>query len=147
MSSIAYVNSIFELAIIAKAKIILPMNKVNESAKQLADTIVEGIQEKKGTNIAILDLSKLDNTICQYFIICEGDSTTQVDAIAEGVNDYVRQQLNDRPIHVEGRENALWILLDYFDVVVHVFHKDQRDFYNLEGLWADAVRTNIENLF
>ncbi len=147
MSSIAYVNSIFELAIIAKAKIILPMNKVNESAKQLADTIVEGIQEKKGTNIAILDLSKLDNTICQYFIICEGDSTTQVDAIAEGVSDYVRQQLNDRPIHVEGRENALWILLDYFDVVVHVFHKDQRDFYNLEGLWADAVRTNIENLF
>ncbi|TRX71055.1 ribosome silencing factor [Carboxylicivirga sp. M1479] len=123
------------------------MNKVNESAKQLADTIVEGIQEKKGTNIAILDLSKLDNTICQYFIICEGDSTTQVDAIAEGVSDYVRQQLNDRPIHVEGRENALWILLDYFDVVVHVFHKDQRDFYNLEGLWADAVRTNIENLF
>lgn len=123
------------------------MNEINNPAKQLADTIVEGIQEKKGTNIAILDLTKLDNTICQYFVICEGDSTTHVDAIAESVSDYVRENLNDRPNHVEGRENALWILLDYFDVVVHVFHKDERGFYNLEGLWADAKRTDIENLF
>lgn len=123
------------------------MNEENYSAKQLADAIVEGIQEKKGTNIAILDLSKLDNTICQYFVICEGESTTQVDAIADGIEDYVRKQLGDKPNHVEGRENALWILLDYFDVVVHVFHKEQRGYYNLEGLWADAGRTDIENLF
>ena len=117
------------------------------SAKKLADAIVEGIQDKKGTNIAVLDLSKLDNTICQYFVICEGESTTQVDAIADGVEDYVREQLGDKPNHIEGKENALWVLIDYFDVVVHVFHKEQRDFYNLEGLWADAERTNIENLF
>jgi ribosome-associated protein len=123
------------------------MNEENYSAKQLADAIVEGIQEKKGTNIAILDLSKLDNTIRQYFVICEGESTTQVDAIADGIEDYVRKQLGDKPNHVEGRENALWILLDYFDVVVHVFHKEQRGYYNLEGLWADAGRTDIENLF
>jgi len=123
------------------------MSKVNFSAKQLADSIVEGIQEKKGINIAILDLSKLDNTICQYFVICEGESTTQVDSIADGVEDYVREKLGDKPSHVEGKENALWVLLDYFDVVVHVFHKDERGFYNLEGLWADAKRTDIENLF
>jgi len=123
------------------------MNEANNSAKQLADTIVEGIQDKKGTNIAILDLTKLDNTICQYFVICEGESTTHVDALAESVNEYVRKHADEKPNHVEGRENAQWILLDYFDVVVHVFHKDVRTFYNLEELWADAKRTEIENLF
>ncbi|WP_430811505.1 MULTISPECIES: ribosome silencing factor [unclassified Carboxylicivirga] len=123
------------------------MKDLNYSAKKLADAIVEGMQEKKGMNIAILDLSELDNTICQYFVICEGESTTQVDAIADGVEEYVREHLGDKPNHTEGRENALWVLMDYFDVVVHVFHKQQRDFYNLEGLWADAKRTNIENLF
>ncbi len=123
------------------------MNEEKYSAKQLVDAIVEGIQDKKGTNIAILDLSKLDNTICQYFVICEGESTTQVDAITDGIEEYVREHLGDKPNHVEGRQNALWILVDYFDVVVHVFHKDQRGFYNLEELWADAKRTDIENLF
>ncbi len=123
------------------------MNEENYSAKQLADTIVEGIQEKKGTNIAILDLTKLDNTICQYFVLCEGESTTHVDALAESVNDYVREQAGEKPNHIEGKENAQWVLLDYFDVVVHVFHKDVRHFYNLEGLWADAKRTDIKNLF
>jgi len=123
------------------------MNEENYSAKQLADTIVEGIQEKKGTNIAILDLTKLDNTICQYFVICEGESTTHVDAVADSVDEYIRKQAGEKPNHVEGRENAQWILLDYFDVVVHVFHKDVRNFYNLEGLWADAKRTEIKNLF
>ncbi|MBK3517256.1 ribosome silencing factor [Carboxylicivirga marina] len=123
------------------------MNEENYSAKELAEVIVKGIQEKKGTNIAILDLSKLDNTICQYFVICEGESTTQVNAIAEGIEDYVREHLKDKPNHTEGKQNALWVLLDYFDVVTHVFHKDERSFYNLEGLWADAKRTDIENLF
>ncbi len=123
------------------------MNEEKYSAKQLVDAIVEGIQDKKGTNIAILDLSKLDNTICQYFVICEGESTTQVDAITDGIEEYVREHLGDKPNHVEGRQNALWILVDYFDVVAHVFHKDQRGFYNLEELWADAKRTDIENLF
>jgi len=123
------------------------MKEDNYSAKQLADTIVEGIQEKKGTNIAILDLSKLDNTICQYFVICEGESTTHVDAVADSVDEFVRKHAGEKPNHIEGRENAQWILLDYFDVVVHVFHKDMRDFYNLEGLWADAKRTDIENVF
>jgi len=117
------------------------------SPKQLADAVVEGIQEKKGTDIVILDLTELDNTICQYFVICNGESNTHVDSVAESVEKYVREQLGDRPNHTEGRENAQWILLDYFDVVVHVFQRNERAFYNLEALWADAKRTDVENLF
>lgn len=117
------------------------------SPKQLADVVVEGIQEKKGTDIVILDLTELDNTICQYFVLCSGDSNTHVDSIADSVEEYVREKLGDKPNHTEGRENAQWILLDYFDVVVHVFQRSDREFYSLEALWADAKRTDIENLF
>ncbi len=123
------------------------MKEEHRTAKQLVDTIVEGIQEKKGTNIAILDLTKLDNTICQYFVICDGDSNTHVDAVANSVDDYVRKHTGEKPNHAEGFANAEWILLDYFDVVVHVFQRKQRQFYSLESLWADAPRTDIENLF
>ncbi len=123
------------------------IDQENTSTEQLVDTIVEGIQEKKGTNIAILDMREIDSSICQFFIICDGDSNTHVDAIGNSVEDYVRKKINDKPFHVEGRENAEWILVDYVDVVVHVFQKPIRSFYNLEGLWADAKRTDIENLF
>lgn len=123
------------------------MKEENMTAKQLVDTVVEGIQEKKGTNIAVLDLTELDNTICQYFVICDGDSNTHVDAVANSVEDYVREHLGDKPNHTEGFTNAEWILLDYFDVIVHVFQRKQREFYSLEALWADAKRTEIENLF
>ncbi len=117
------------------------------TSKELVDAVVEGIQEKKGVNIVILDMTKIENTICEYFIICDGDSNVHVDAIAESVNDYVRKKLNDRPAHLEGRDNAEWILIDYVDVIVHVFQRSIREFYNLEGLWADAKRTEIKNLF
>ena len=117
------------------------------TSKELVDAVVEGIQEKKGVNIVILDMSKLENTICQYFVICDGDSNVHVDAVADSVNDYVRKKLNDRPVHVEGKENAEWILIDYVDVIVHIFQRSIREFYNLEGLWADAKQTEIENLF
>ncbi|TAJ10142.1 ribosome silencing factor [Marinilabiliaceae bacterium JC017] len=117
------------------------------SAKRLVDAVVEGIQEKKGTNIAVLDLTELDNSVCEYFIICDGDSNTHVDAVAGSVEDIVRKKTTERPYHSEGFENAEWILLDYVDVVVHVFQRSMRSFYNLEGLWADAKRTDIENLF
>ncbi len=123
------------------------IDQENTSAEQLVDTIVEGIQEKKGTNIAILDMREIDSSICQFFIICDGDSNTHVDAIGNSVEDYVREKINDKPFHIEGRENAEWILVDYVDVVVHIFQKPIRSFYNLEGLWADAKRTDIENLF
>ncbi len=124
------------------------MRKTEEATpKELVDAVVKGIQEKKGKNIVILDMTKIDNSICRYFVICDGDSNIHVDAVAESVDDYVRENLHEKPFHVEGRENAEWILIDYVDVIVHVFQKSVREFYNLEGLWADAKRTEIGNLF
>ena len=117
------------------------------SPKKLVDAIVEGIQEKKGKNIVVLDMTRIDNSICKYFVICEGDSNIHVDAVADSVDDYVREKLSEKPYHIEGQNNAEWILIDYVDVIVHVFQKSVREFYNLEGLWADAKRTEIEDLF
>jgi ribosome-associated protein len=123
------------------------INQENNSTEQLVDAIVEGIQEKKGTNIAILDMRKIEGSVCQFFILCDGNSNTQVDAIGDSVEDHVREKLNEKPYHIEGKQNAEWILVDYVDVIVHVFQRPIRSFYNLEGLWADAKRTDIENLF
>ena len=122
-------------------------DKENNSTEQLVDTIVEAIQEKKGKNIAILDMRKIDGSICQFFILCDGDSNTQVGAIGDSIESYVREKLNDKPYCMEGKQNSEWILINYVDVIVHVFQKPIRSFYNLEGLWADAKRTDIENLF
>jgi ribosome-associated protein len=106
--------------------------------ESLVSAIIEAIREKKGKNIVKLDLRELKNTICDYFIICEGDSTTQVNALADNVEKQTYIQLSNSPHHIEGRENAQWILLDYFSVIVHVFQKDNRDFYKLEDLWSDG---------
>jgi ribosome-associated protein len=124
------------------------MRKTEDNTpKKLVDAIVEGIQEKKGKNIVVLDMTRIDNSICKYFVICEGDSNIHVDAVADSVDDYVREKLSEKPYHIEGQDNAEWILIDYVDVIVHVFQKSVREFYNLEGLWADAKRTEIEDLF
>ncbi len=93
----------------------------SDSSEQLVQAVVEGIQEKKGKNIAILDLREVDGSICDFFVICDGDSNTQVDAIGDSVEDYVRKKLNDKPYHIEGKQNAEWILVDYVNVVVHVY--------------------------
>jgi ribosome-associated protein len=122
-------------------------NQLKESVKLLLDTVVEGIQERKGVNITILDLTAIENTITSYFVICDGDSNVHVDAISDSVEEYVRMKLSEKPNHIEGRESAQWILLDYFDIVVHVFQRPVRNFYNLESLWADGVRTDVPNLF
>lgn len=121
--------------------------QLKESAQKLVNAVVEGIQERKGVNITILDLTEIENTIASFFVICDGDSNVHVDAISDSIEDYVRINNNEKPYHIEGRENAQWILLDYLDVVVHVFQRPVRSFYNLETLWADGVRTNIPNLF
>ena len=121
--------------------------KKEPKSKQFVDAVVEGIQEKKGKNITILDLTELEHTITDYFVICEGDSNVHVDAVSDSVEDYIRENLSEKPYHIEGRENAQWILIDYVDVVVHVFQHSVRDFYSLESLWADAKRTDIANLF
>ncbi|TLX77701.1 ribosome silencing factor [Labilibacter sediminis] len=123
------------------------INQEDSSTEQLVDAIVEGIQEKKGTNIAILDMREIDGSICQFFVLCDGDSNTQVGAIGDSIEEYVREKLNEKPYHIEGKQNAEWVLVDYVDVVVHVFQKPIRTFYNLEELWADAKRTDIEDLF
>ena len=112
--------------------------KKKENSEILADVVVKGILEKKGKNITCLDLRKIKNAVCDYFIICQGDSNIQVDAIAKSVEYEVKKAMGENPYHSEGFENAEWILIDYVNVVVHVFQKQIRDFYNLESLWADA---------
>ncbi len=108
------------------------------------DAAVHGLQEKKARDIVILDLREMSHAVCDYFIICHGDSTTQVEALADAVETEVREQLGEKPWHREGMENAQWILVDYVDVVVHVFHREAREFYDLEGLWADAPAKQVE---
>ena len=112
----------------------------------LVDTITKGIQEKKGSNLVIADLHGIDGAICNYFIICQGNSPSQVEAITESVGDFARQQLNEKPTTVAGLENAQWVAMDYGDVLVHIFLPDVRQFYDLEHLWDDADLTHLPDL-
>jgi ribosome-associated protein len=109
----------------------------------LVQTIIKGIQEKKGSNIVVADLSGIDGTICNNFIVCQGNSPTQVEAIAESVGNMARMELQERPAHVVGLENAQWVAMDYTDVLVHIFLPDVRQYYDLEHLWDDAQLTHI----
>lgn len=124
-----------------KAKPVVP--KVKDEGRILAESVVNGILEKKGQNLVWLDLRSIENAVCDYFIICEGNSNTQVDAIAQSVVDVVKKETGQRAYRSEGWENALWILIDYVNVVVHVFERDTRHFYNLESLWADAEEIKV----
>lgn len=121
------------------------MNKITDK-QLLIDKIVEAMQDTKGEDILIFDLSKIENSVAETFIICSGNSNTQVSAIAGNIEKKVRNDLQDRPWHVEGNENALWVLLDYVSVVVHVFQRETREYYDIEELWGDAKITKIENL-
>ena len=114
--------------------------------KELVKTITEAIQEKKGSNIVVADLKKIEGTICQYFVICTGNSPTQVEAITESIGDMVRERLKEKPAHVVGLENAQWVAMDYTDVLVHIFLPDVREYYNLENLWEDAKLERIPDL-
>ena len=118
--------------------------KTLSPSKILAETIVKGMQELKGIEIKVLDLSNISGAVCQYFGICHGESDTQVMAIARAIEKETLKQIKEKPWHTEGEGNAQWILMDYVDVVAHVFYKEAREFYNLEGLWADAPIENIE---
>ncbi len=117
-----------------------------EQTRQLVETITKGIQEKKGSNIVIADLSDIEGTICKYFVICQGNSPAQVEAITESVGDMMREELSEKPSAVAGLENAQWVAMDYADVLVHIFLPDVREFYDLEHLWADAKLTRIPDL-
>lgn len=120
------------------------MTKTEVSTDQLITGIIKGIEEVKGNDITILDLREIENTVCDYFIICNGTSNTQVNAIVGSVQKMVSKELKDKPWHIEGAENAEWVLMDYVNVVVHVFQKHIREFYDIEGLWGDAKVTTIQ---
>ena len=113
------------------------------SSEKLCDAIVKGMLEKKAIDIQVLDLRNVKNAVADFFIICSGGSDKQIDAIADSVEEEVFKSLKENPWHVEGKDNKEWMLLDYFDVVAHVFRKDKRDFFALEKLWGDAEITEI----
>jgi ribosome-associated protein len=114
--------------------------------EELNNWIIEGIRDKKGKNIVRLDLRKLDDAPADFFIICEGDSNVHVKAISEGIYSRVKEQLRAMPTHTEGSMNARWILMDYFDTVVHVFYPETREFYEIENLWSDAEVTEYAEI-
>ena len=120
------------------------MAKEQSNADQLIAVILSGIEDVKGKEINILDLREIENTVCDYFIICEGTSNTQVNAIVNSIQKKVSKELKDKPWHVEGSDNAEWVLMDYVNVVVHVFQKHIREYYDIESLWGDAKTTVIE---
>ncbi|MEX0287552.1 MAG: ribosome silencing factor [Flavobacteriaceae bacterium] len=123
------------------------MQKRKASADELIALILHGIEEVKGLEINLLDLREIENTVCDYFIICTGTSNTHVNAIVNSIQKSVSNSIEDKPWHVEGSENAEWVLLDYVNVVVHVFQKHVREFYDIEGLWGDAKVTVVESNF
>lgn len=120
-------------------------NSTSEQTNTLLNAIIEGMQEKKAKNITLIDLSSLENRVSDYFIICDADSNIQVEAIADSIEEYVEKRVNEKPYHAEGFENAEWILIDYINIVAHVFQKETRGYYGLESLWADGKITIIEN--
>ncbi|MFN5620869.1 MAG: ribosome silencing factor [Flavobacteriales bacterium] len=118
---------------------------VKAGAEQLVDAIVYGMEEVKAHDIVVMDLRKVPNALSDFFVVCHGTSNTQVQAIADSVEKETFRMLQDEPAHREGARNATWILMDYVNVIVHIFSKDARDFYALEDLWADASVKRIGN--
>jgi ribosome-associated protein len=119
----------------------------NSSTDDLLASIIKGIEDVKGLDIDILDLRGIENSVCDYFVICNGNSNTQVNAIIGSVQKGVSKELKDKPWHIEGADVGEWVLMDYVNIVVHVFQKHIREYYNIESLWGDAKITSIENKF
>ena len=135
--------------IVAKKEVVKAAAPKKEETKlkinnPLLNSIIEGLEDRKAKNITVLDLSNIKNRSFDYFVIADAESSTHVDSIASSVEEMVKKQLDERPFHTEGWENAEWILLDYVDVMVHVFQQHIRDFYRLEELWADAEITRLK---
>ena len=117
---------------------------VADPAESLVEAVVAGIQEKKGHSIVVMNIGATGSSIADYFVICDGNSSTQVSAIADSVEDEVKKRTGETPSYREGHTNAEWILLDYINVVVHIFQKEQREFYGIERFWADAETRRVE---
>jgi ribosome-associated protein len=122
------------------------MDNKHMDNKYLVNSIVEGIQEKKGKNIVIVDLTKFENAACSFFVICEGDSNTHISAITRSVKDYMHEKAGTKPIAIDGVENAQWVAMDYMQAIVHIFQREPRHFYDIEHLWADAEIINIADI-
>lgn len=117
-----------------------------EQKNNLVEAITKGIQEKKGQDIVIADLRGIDGAVANYFVICQGNSPSQVEAICESVGDVARVELGEKPIHVIGLGPSQWVAMDYADVLVHIFLPETREYYNLENLWEDAPLTRLPNI-
>jgi ribosome-associated protein len=121
------------------------MKKKSDGTDVLLGSVIKGIFEKKGQNVLKIDLMKLENRITDYFVICHASSGTQVSAICDSVEDTVRVEAGEKPLHIEGTDNCFWVLLDYGNVIVHIFLEEYRKFYSLESLWADASIQALED--
>lgn len=123
------------------------MTNKNQNTDQLLSLIIEGIEEVKGHEIEILDLREIENTVCDYFVLCNGNSSTQVNAIQNSIQRVVSRSIKDNPWHIENTPNAKWTLMDYVSIVVHIFQPEAREFYDIEGLWGDAKTIKIETSY
>ena len=121
--------------------------KQTDASEELKKLVITGMQEKKGKEIVCIDLRNVKNAVTDFFVVCHADSKTHVEAIADSVEEYVMEHSGELPAHKEGISNAEWVLLDYMNVVVHVFRHEQREFYGIERLWADADIQQIANNF
>ena len=121
--------------------------KEKNSSKGLITNIIKSIEEVKGEEVVLIDMKKIDNSPCDYFIVCDGSSNTQVNAIVSKIKKNVSKLFSEKPLNIEGLENCKWVLIDYIDIVVHVFQKEIRQYYNIENLWGDAKHTKfVSNL-
>lgn len=116
------------------------------TTENLIDLIIEGIQEKKGHDVTVADLSAIESAPAEAFVICTANTPTQVDAIIDSIENITREKGNERPTAIAGRENALWVAMDYGNVMVHVFVPDMREYYDIDNLWSDAAITKIQDL-
>ena len=123
------------------------MTKHISDPDDLITLIIAGIEDIKGQNISILDLRSIENSVCDYFVICDGNSNTQVNAIVNCIQKKVSKSAHEKPYQIEGEDNAEWVLMDYINIVVHVFQKHKREYYAIENLWGDAKITEIETSY
>jgi ribosome-associated protein len=123
----------------------MPKKKKEKDSEKLSKAIVKGMQEKKASDIVVMDLREVKNAVADFFVICSGNSDKQLEAISDSVDEEVYKLLKEKPWHMEGKSNKEWMILDYISVVSHIFRKDRRQFYALEKLWGDAEITEIED--
>tara|TARA_B110000008_G_scaffold255926_1_gene273007 strand:+ start:341 stop:709 length:369 start_codon:yes stop_codon:yes gene_type:complete len=117
--------------------------KEKYNSNELITSIIKSIEDVKGEEVMLIDMIKIDNSPCDYFIICEGSSNSQVNAIVSKIKKNVSKLLSEKPLNIEGLENCKWVLIDYINIVVHVFQKEIRKYYNIESLWGDAKQTKF----